>query len=251
MLAFLGRGAFVLAILGSLSIAGRASAAISNPGFESGDPVTNPDNADPWDWTPDNNGERVNALTNHGSDNGDGTLGTHLIDPFSGSWFGYVENSASATTAAVSQSVTIDGQVPVLEFWWRFFTNETPGEENTFNDRFQVNVEGSISLTQTVASVNGTAMITTNGPLFSPTGGPPGLNQSFARYTAAWAYYALDVSAMAGETVTVNFRQADVGGPHNQSSGFALDNVQFVAPEPTSLGLLAAGGLLVLRRRKA
>src|SRR5262245_6128018 len=115
-----------------------ARADVVNGGFELGTAVGNADNATSWDWSPDPNGERVNALTSVNTDNGNGSAGPHLIDPLAGNWFGYAENSTSTTSAQISQSVVIDAQNPVLTFWWHFFTKETPGEQNNFNDRFQV-----------------------------------------------------------------------------------------------------------------
>jgi len=245
--------AAALIVLGISAIAQATN--ISNGGFESGTAVTNPNNATPWQWTPSSNGERVNALTNSGADNGSGALGTHLIDPAFGSWFGYVENSSTNASADVEQTVVVDPSTPTLNFWWQFFTNETPNQDNTFNDRFQVDIEGNTSSITTIASVNATPMITTNGPLYTPTGGPPGLDQAFNYYTAGWTNTSLNASAFAGQTVTVYFRVSDVGGPHSQSSGFALDNVQFVVPEPSSIALLAFGslflGIPILRRRRA
>lgn len=232
---------------------------ISNGGFELGTGVGNANNATDWSWSPTANGERVNALTASSLDNGDGTSGTHLIDPYADSWFGYAENSgaidAGPQSAQFSQSVTIDPANPVLTFWWRFFTAETPGTLNTFNDRFQVDVEGSLSLVQTIATVNGTSMISTGGPLWTPIlGSPssnPGQNQSFGLYTPSWVFYSLNASSMAGETVSVYFRVQDAGGQHNQSSGYAVDNIQFVpVPEPAVMGMALLGGLLIWRRRQ-
>lgn len=249
-------GAVVLVAL-TICNTGRATT-ITNGGFEVGGSLGTADNATPWDWTPDVNGERVNALTNSAANNGDGSVGTHLIDPAFGDWFGYAENGNNVSgqlSGEVAQSVVVDANFPVLTFWWRFFTAETPGAENTFNDRFRVSVEGSSTIAAVVADVNSTFMISTDGPMYSPTG-TPGQNQPFGLYTPQWLQYSLNVSPLASETVTVYFRVNDVGGPHNQSSGFALDNVQFVTPEPSSLGLLvfggltAIGGMLVRRRRR-
>ncbi len=252
--------AVVAAVAVMMSATARATV-IANGGFETGIPVQNFDNANPWDWTPDQNGERVNALTNVPIDNGDGTSGPHLIDPLFGNWFGYAENGNNGSgqlSGEVAQSVVVDAGTPVLEFWWRFFTAETPGQENTFNDRFRVSVEGSSTIAAVVADVNSTPMISTNGPLWSPTtngGVNPGQNQPFGLYTAAWAHYTLNVAPLAGETVTVYFRVNDVGGPHHESSGFGIDNVQFVTPEPSSVAIMATGLLglvgLILRRRRA
>ncbi len=248
----------LLASLLSLGIATSALATnIVNGGFENGTGVTNPNNATPWSWTSSGNGERVNTLTNNPTDIGDGSSGgTQLIDPAFGSWFGYAENSGPGTSSDnISQSVTIDAATPVLTFWWQFFTNESPSQDNPFNDLFSVQALGSTSVGATVATVNSTPMVSTNGPLFTPTGGPPGQNQSFDLYTAGWSYYSLDVSALAGQNVTVYFTVYDVGGGHNESSGFALDNVQFVpAPEPASITIMGLGllGLIgyALGRRK-
>lgn len=228
----------VLTIAGLLTGAVHA-APIQNGGFELGT-GPGPDNATFWDWTPNANGMRVTSLDN--------STPTALISPAFGSYFGYAENGAG--TQASGEISQFGAQVPVgnpiLTFWWRFFTNETPS--TGFNDRFTVRIDGSITLSATVADVDTTTMITTDGPLLTPSGAP-GQNQSFARYTEDWALYSLNASALAGEFVTITFRIQDAGASHNQSSGFAIDNVEI--PEPASLSLLGLGGLLLVRRRRA
>ena len=150
----------------------------------------------------------------------------------------------------------ITADQPVLNFWWTFFTNETPGQGNPFNDQFSVVARGSTNIfSPPIASVNATPMTPAGGLLFTPFGAP-GQNQDFQLYTPQWAFYSLDLSALAGQNVTVYFSVDDVGGPHSQSSGFGLDNAQFVAsPEPSSvvLGLFAAAGLgiVAIRKRRA
>ncbi|MCE9589859.1 MAG: PEP-CTERM sorting domain-containing protein [Planctomycetes bacterium] len=237
--------------LGALLFAGSAHAVVlSNGGFEAGTAINNIDNATDWDWTPDNNGERVQSL--------DLSTGSPDMLPYAGSWFGYVENSTGVTNANVAQyNVAIPSDTPVLQFYWRFFTNETPGDA-THNDRFNVTIEGpSSTTTYLITNVVNATFVTTNGPLLTPLGSPtsnPGRGQSFANYTVGpynnWDLQNLNVAGYAGQTVNVYFNAVD-GGSHNQSSGLALDNVDFVIPEPASLSMLAGGGLLLLRRRRA
>jgi hypothetical protein len=185
-----------------------------------------------------------------------------LINPLVPTWFGYAENGGTGTpaTGQISQSVLVTADQPILTFWWQFFTNETPGVENQNNDLFYVQANGGtpgVIVSPPIATVNATgpSMISTNGPLWTPVGGTlvPGQNQSFGLYTPSWSFGSLNLSADIGSTVTVIFRVDDSGPGHSQSSGFALDNIQFVpAPEPASVVILGIGlmGLVGYRIRR-
>ncbi|MGE3311644.1 MAG: hypothetical protein AB7O66_16885 [Limisphaerales bacterium] len=79
-----------------------------------------------------------------------------------------------------------------------------------------------------------------------------GLSLDVVRESPSGAWYAVDVSAFSGQTISLEFRTA--GGENFGSTSFLLDTIEFsptpVIPEPSAIGMVACGlGVLLLLRR--
>jgi hypothetical protein len=127
----------------------------------------------------------------------------------------------------ISQSITVSAG-DVLTFDWNFVTDELT-EPTMYNDFGFFTVDGSAYL---LASRNSSTYDTV-----SPPAGFEGQTD--------WATQSYTFSA-AG-TYQVGFGVFNVGDA-GYDSALLLDSVE--VPEPTSLGLLAVGAMIMLRRRR-
>ena len=162
------------------------------------------------------------------------------MNPVEGTHYAYTESGGPGPIGVLAQSgVAISAGNAELTFSLDFFTDE-PSTAAHNNDLTQLLVvpDGGAAVSFVLASVDGSSL-GNSGPITAYNSG------GFDRHTG-WVASSVDLSAFAGKTVTLYFQVAD-GGTAGNYSGFAIDNVQLV-PEPASLGLLALGGLLGLRR---
>ncbi len=125
-----------------------------------------------------------------------------------------------------------------ISFITRAPTDATP----TFPDRLIVKL--STAGASTDASDFTMTLLTIN----------PDLNTDAAAYPQTWTLFTATVSGLGGPTegrFAFNYNVTNSGPSGTNGNLIGIDRVGYAAvPEPAALGLLAAGGLLVLHRRR-
>lgn len=216
------RSLFLATLLTSLVPAIQAQ--IINPGFESGT----------TDWTESGGSGNFTAPASV-----DGLFVT--INPVEGAKFGLISNDGVATET-ISQTFTLSAGPQFLTISYRFLTDEF--NDPAFNDAAQAVLTPTIGSPITLFSVSRNDLQAGGtGPLL------PGATfidvQTIGQDT--WQTSTTDVSAFAGQAVTLSFSVDNGGDPDLLlESRLAVDNVQISAvPEPDSSAVAIAAAALV------
>lgn len=213
---------------------GLVQAQITNPGFELGT----------TGWTETGGSGNFTTPTSYA-----GVYQT--IHPVQATHFGLITDSG-VFTETIAQTFTLPGSPQNLSFSYRFLTDE-------YNDTF-FNPVASATLTPAIGSPISLFSVSRNDLQAGGTGSLlPGA--SFIDVgtigQSAWHSLSTDLSAYAGQSVTLSFT-VDNNGDSDflLDSRLAIDNLQVApVPEPTADALLAGGfgllTLLKLRRKQS
>lgn len=175
--------------------------------------------------------------------------GGGLILPTDGDHFAYAETSSALSIGIASQSaISITAAESVLNFDWRFFTDEIPVSNNNDFFRLTITPQNSGPISVGITDVNSFTLVS-GGPITAQNPNS-GLSNGYDR-TTNWTSGTVNLSSYIGGTVNLFFEVLDAGNG-SLRSGFALDNVRLTPiPEPTMLGLLAIGVPMLLARRRS
>lgn len=173
------------------------------------------------------------------------------INPTAGNFLAFVTNQTSAgnatiTGTAIRQTFTIPAGATTLELDVRLLNNDTPTDFAEFDDF------GGVALTQgstIVGHYNADLDPASSADVHVTAGAAAG---GF-RNSTGWQHVTLDVSAVNGQTVTMNIYSLNYGGDNSVETRLLVDNITAVVATPTLsqwvLMLLAAalaiGGVLL------
>lgn len=218
----------------AIIIPGLAQAQITNPDFELGTAG----------WTETGGVGNFTTPTSYASV-------YQTINPVEPTHFGLITDSG-VFTETISQTFTLSGSPQNLSFSYRFLTDEY--NDPLFNPVATATLTPGLGGPITLFSVSrndlqaGGAGSLLSGASFIDVGT---IGQS------AWQFNATDLSAYAGQSVTLSFT-VDNNGDSDflLDSQLAIDNLQIApVPEPTAGSLLAGGfsllTLLRLRRKQS
>lgn len=221
----LTKGALLAAVI---VVPGLVQAQITNPGFELGT----------TGWTEAGGSGNFTTPTSYS-----GVYQT--INPVESTHFGLITDSG-VFTETISQTFTLSGSPQLLSFSYRFLTDE-------YNDPF-FNPVASAILTPSFGGPITLFSVSRNDLQAGGAGSLlPGASYIDVGTIgqSAWQFISTDLSAFAGQTVTLSFT-VDNNGDSDflLDSQLAIDNLQLApVPEPATGALLAGGlGLVVLLR---
>ena len=168
---------------------------------------------------------------------------------------GFLDGDASDTSTVDGVTLTASTTDGVFQSSGGGTGIEGSGEPNVANDQFQVNTGEDFAFSfDTPGTLTGftirvfgdSAAVTVSNGTESETA--TGFNTTSGLGPAVTLNYSLDFAA--GETLS--FASVGVGsGGSNGSQGYRIQSVTIDAiPEPASLALLGAGGVLMLGRRR-
>jgi len=220
-------GRLLLAAFTVTLAAWSSTAQVANPGFESG---TN-------SWVETGGSGNFSTPTSY--------VGVYqTVNPVQGSHFGLISNDG-VDTETISQSFLVGPGTQYLDFNYRFLTDEY--NDPAFNDTAYATLTPTVGSPTTLFSVSRNDLQADGaGPLL------PGASyidvQTIGQ--SSWQSFSTDISAYAGQLVTLSFSVNNDGDPDDLlDSQLAVDNVQ-VVPEPGPATLLAGGlGLLAVIHR--